>query len=286
MRSIRDIAVHPATQPPKHIPIPVAVVSAKKTRSTKNIYIDGSNQEPKVRRPKIIYKTSDPSPDSRSKILKLKNVGLNKALLIIGNGPSINEVDFTSIKSIPNIHTLSINKPDPRLWPTNYWAFFDTSQVRRHKNLWDSYDGIIFNSTAIKNQKPSSMQFKNIGGKGFNLDPSQGIYIGRSSVYAAMQIAIWMNYLEIFIFGCDMNPAGINGVLHFYGDNPDVNPVVRKNRFKNEAEYYDLAAETLDEPLRKRIYFCSTYNHWSFVRRFNSLDHKEAVDYIVNKYQQ
>jgi hypothetical protein len=83
------------------------------------------------------------------------------------------------------------------------------------------------------------MQFKNIGGKGFNLDPSQGIYIGRSSVYAAMQIAIWMNYQEIFIFGCDMNPAGINGVLHFYGDNPDVNPVVRKNRFKNEAEYYD-----------------------------------------------
>lgn len=78
-----------------------------------------------------------------------------------------------------------------------------------------------------------------------------------------------------------MNPAGLNGQLHFYGTNPDVNPDVRKDRFQKEAEYYDYAADVLNEDERRKYTFCSSENPWDFVKRFNKMDHKIAVPVIV-----
>lgn len=225
------------------------------------------------------YVTNEATPESLPNIIKIQNKGLNRILCIIGNGPSISEVPLEQLKSM-DVDILSINHPDPRLWPTKYWAFFDTSQIRRHEALWASYDGIIFNSTAIKRQKHNSMQFKNLPGKNFSFNLKEGLNIGRSSVYAAMQIALWMNYKSIYIFGVDMNPAGINGKLHYYGDNPDVDPKVRASRFGKEAEYYEDAAERMSEEDRKRFFFCSSYNNWPFASRFNKLNHLTAISKI------
>lgn len=225
------------------------------------------------------YVTADISADSIYNIIKTQNIGLNRVLCIIGNGPSISEVPLEQLKAL-DVDVLSINHPDPRVWPTKYWAFFDTSQIRRHENLWNGYEGIIFNSTAIKKQKPNSMQFKNIPGKNFSFNLKEGLNIGRSSVYASMQIALWMNYKAIFIFGVDMNPAGINGKLHYYGDNPDVDPKVRASRFAKEAEFYSIAADKMSEQDRKRFYFCSDYNNWPFVEKYNKLHHRTAINSI------
>ena len=231
----------------------------------------------------VKYITRDVTADSINKIKQLKKHGSNKILVIIGNGPSINEMQLEKLVGHDNIHTMSINKPDQRVWPTTFWAFFDNSQLTRNIDLWNGYNGFIFNSTAIKKQKATSLQIKNTNGKGFSRDLSKGFYIGRSSVYAAMQIGMWMNYKHIYIIGCDMNPSGLNGKLHFYGVNPDVNPDVRKERFKKEAEYYDHAADVLTEQERKLFTFCSSENNWDFVNRYNKLDHKVTVDAILSK---
>ena len=227
------------------------------------------------------YKFREAPPESLAKIREIRGKGRHKILIIIGNGPSISEVPLGIFKNIDKIDTLSINKPDPRIWPTSYWAFFDVSQMRRHEALHNNYNGYIFNSTAIKKQKAKSMMFKNIGGQGFSKDLVKGIHIGRSSVYASMQIALWMEYEHVYIFGCDMNPAGINGKLHFYGNNPDVEPTIRANRFKKEAEYYTKAVKVLTESERKRFTFCSEYNPWEFVNDYCSLSHKSAPDIIL-----
>jgi hypothetical protein len=117
-------------------------------------------------------------------------------------------------------------------------------------------------------------------GEGFSRDIVKGLHIGRSSVYASMQIALWMNYDHTFIFGCDMNPDGVNGQLHFYGVNPDVNPKNRADRFQLEAKYYESAAKVLTLEERSRFTFCSDYNPWSFVSEFNQASHKD-VDNIL-----
>lgn len=238
--------------------------------------------KPNKRKTEVKYSTRDITQNSLDKINKLTNIGKNRILIIIGNGPSILEIPLQKLRNISNIDILSINKPDTRLWPTRYWAFFDRSQLKRHQDLWSGYEGILLNSTSIKEQKANSMQFKNLGGNGFSKNMAKGLYIGRSSVYASMQIAYWMNYNKIFIFGCDMAPEGINGMLHFYGVNPDVEPRLRAQRFANEAESYNVAAAALNNDERARYYFCSDYNKWPFVDQFNKLTQNESIDYILN----
>lgn len=238
------------------------------------------------RRKQVKYITANVSADSIAKINTIRRKGVGKLLVIVGNGPSINECDLQKLRNVDKIDTMSINKPDERLWPTTYWCFFDGSQMKRHENLWTNYSGNIFNSIAIKKQKSTSMQIKNLHGKGFSRDLAKGLYIGRSSVYAAMQIALWLSYEHVYIFGCDMNPDGLNGKLHFYGDNPDVEPQIRKNRFKDEAAHYDNAATILSPEERKRYTFCTEYNPWSFVKEFQQMSHKTVIDHILGHAEQ
>lgn len=237
-------------------------------------------RELKTKKTNIQYVTREASPESLIKIRGIQNKGLGRILAIIGNGPSIAEVPLEKLKNLSHVDILSINSPDSRVWPTSHWAFFDRSQLRRHESLWNSYNGILFNSTAIKEQLPNSMQFKNLSGVGFSRDMIKGLYIGRSSVFASMQIAMWMNYNHIYIFGCDMNPDGLDGKLHFYGVNPDVAPNLRGQRFEKEAKSYDFAADNLDDSERAKFTFCTEYNPWQFVDKFNRMNHKIAVDYI------
>ena len=268
----KPIAIKQVTQAEPIKPANTAV-----SRAVKRNKVNQVNRKSQVR-----YVSRDIDNDSLAKIKQLRNSGKNRILLIIGNGPSINEVDLAALRKCPNVDTLSINKPDQRIWPTTYWAFFDMSQLRRHEDLWNNYSGIIFNSTAIKRQKEKGLQVKNLGGKGFSRDLVKGLHIGRSSVYAAMQIGLWMNYEHVYIFGCDMNPDGLDGKLHFYGTNPDVKPEIRKDRFKKEAEYYDFAADMLSNEDRSKYTFCSSENKWPFVSRYNKLDHKLATPHIID----
>lgn len=233
-----------------------------------------------VKRQKTVqYLQLAASLDSLPRMQRLRDIGRGRSLIIIANGPSILEVELGKLRNQPNIDTLSINRPDERIWPTTYWSFFDQSQLTRNIDLWNGYQGIIFNSTSIKKQNEKSIQFMNIH-EGFSLDLTKGLQIGRSSVYASMQIALWMNYDRVFIFGCDM--CRVNDKLHFYGTNPDVKPDIRVDRFKGEAEFYDRAAAVLGDDA-KRFYFCSSYNKWPFVDKYSQLDHTTAVEFILNQ---
>lgn len=262
------------------------IIESNKRQANKSVANSDikKNNPKKPNKPKVKYTTRDITPDSLSKIRQLKNIGRNKILVMVGNGPTVGQVDLNKIRGMEKIDIMSINKPDPRIWPTTYWSFFDLSQLRRNEDLWNDYSGIIINSTGIKRQKENSLQIKNLGGKGFSRDLTKGLHIGRSSVFASMQIAAWLGYEKIYIFGCDMDPAGLNGQLHFYGVNPDVPPNIRKERFVKEAEFYDYAADILNEEERKKFYFCSAVNPWSFVNKFNKLDHISAIEHITKCY--
>lgn len=249
--------------------------------------IISKRSEPHKRGVSVRYSSKEVTELDKKKIRELRGIGRGRKLLIIGNGPSINEVDFSKILKSEIIDIMSINKPSNVLWPTKYWLFCDTTQYLRHKDLWQSYEGIIFNTTAIKERKKNSLQIKNIGGSGFSKDLTSGFYVTRSSVYAAMQVALWMDYDNIYIFGCDMTAITINGeqVVHFYeksqGPNPDVKPTNRIGRFDSEAKHYDFASTILSESDRNRFTFCSSYNKYKFIEKFNRLDHKSAPELIL-----
>lgn len=234
------------------------------------------------KKPTVQYRTHEPMPGSPAKIRAIQASGRGKILVIVANGPSINEVPLDKLVGIPRLETMSINSPDPRIWPTTHWAFFDLSQYRRHEKLWVNYEGYMFNSVSIRQQKNKSMQFRNKAGHGWSRNLVENIFIGRSSVYAAMQIAQWMSFDHTYIFGVDMNPKGLDGKLHFYGINPDVEPKLRAQRFEAESKFYEHAAEVLTEVERSKFTFCSRgINPWPFIDKFQSCTHQEAVDIIL-----
>ncbi len=279
--NLRDLK-RQIVQPPKPISTPVvpAAPSAIPIAAVARQKLIKARRTAK-KKTDVRYVSREVSAESTARIATLRNAGKGKLLVIVGNGPSISEAQLELLRGHTAIQTLTVNKPDARIWPTDYWAFFDSSQFRRNEDLWNGYTGYIFNSTAIKRQKSSSMQFRNVAGKGWSRDLLKELHIGRSSVYASMQIGSWMGHEHIYIFGCDMDPQGLNGRLHFYGQNPDVPEEKRKERFAKEAAFYDHAADQMTTDERLKFTFCSAYNNWPFVEKFDRLDHREAVNHIL-----
>lgn len=215
----------------------------------------------------------------RMAIMRLKDIGVGKILIILANGPSINEIAVEELNNKGNIDLMCINKPNQKVWPTKYWSFCDQSQYTRNQGAWDSYTGTLINATAVRTRHRNQVLIKNLSGTGFSKDLVKGYYIGRSTTYASMQLALWMNYDKIYIFGCDM--GAVNGKLHFYGQNPDVNNDHRVERFKQEAESFTHAAQVLSNEDRQRFVFCSNYNKFKFVDSFQRMDHTQAVQLIL-----
>jgi hypothetical protein len=215
----------------------------------------------------------------KDQVLKLKDCGLGRFLVILACGPSIEYAKIEEFKGHPKIDVMTINKPNRRLWPTKYWAFCDQSQYKRNMEDFNRYNGLLINASSVKVEKNhGQVLIRNIRGKGFSLNLLEGFYIGRSTTYANMQTALWMNYEKIFIFGMDM--ARVNGKLHIYGVNPDVREDIREKRFADEANNYEYAAGYLTKAQRKRYYFCSRHNPWPFIEKFNKMDETTAVGEI------
>lgn len=216
----------------------------------------------------------------RDNILHLKGVGHGRILVILACGPSINEIPIEKLKDNPKIDLMCINKPNSRVWPTKYWAFCDQTQYTHNLSYWEGYTGTLINASSVRARHRGQILIRNVSGPGFSKDLVKGFHIGRSTTYANMQTALWMDYPKVYIFGCDM--AAVNGALHYYGQNPDVGNSNRIERFKQEAESYEYAAKTLGQEERNRFTFCSNYNQFNFINSFQRLDHTTAIDTILD----
>jgi hypothetical protein len=216
-------------------------------------------------------------------VTDLKNSGIGKILIMVACGPSIMEVDLPKLIDHPLVDFMSINKPDPRRGTTKYWVFCDQSQYTRNREVFDKYTGTLINAWSVRARHPNQVLIRNRSGKGFSKNLSQGYFIGRSTTFANMQTAFWMNYDKVYIFGCDMCKPPNSESLHFYGRNQDVEPAVRAKRFAKEAEHYLNGSKQMTAEERAKFVFCSEYNPWPFVNEFSKMDHRVAVDHILGE---
>lgn len=275
--AVKNIKIEKSIQPPVK-----RQVSREANRSrpfgprTKNV-LSKPNKISKINK---LSETSVKDSFNSEAILSLKNKGIGKILVMIACGPSVKEVsDLINLKGHPKIFTMTINKPQPPLWPTDAWAFCDHSQYNRNKNEFDNYKGLLINSSSIKVRKPNQTLIRAKQGRGFSFDLTNGFYIGRSTTYTNMQTALYMGFEKVFLFGVDMCEVG--GKLWSYGVNPDVSAKNRIQRFNLEAEHYQYAANALQEHIRKKFYFCTTYNPFPFIKEFNRRDQKTVVPEIL-----
>jgi hypothetical protein len=243
----------------------------------------GARAQPSVYRSSPLRRKKDAEMGLyRKKVENLKDCGIGRYLVMVACGPSTLEVELEKLKGHNKIDLMSINKPEPRLHPTKYWVFCDQSQYMRNKNLFENYEGTIINAWSVRARHKNQILIKNRSGKGFSKNLLQGYYIGRSTTFANMQLALWMNYDKVFIFGCDMCQPPNAKSLHSYGTNPDVDPKIRVKRFQKEADHYEAGAKQMNPLERKKFVFCSAYNPWAFVNKFEKMDHRGAVEHILD----
>lgn len=256
---------------------------AKSTNSIRNIIKPPSKPITRTPQPTRALPPKRPAKqisDQELKIPTILNIGTDRTLIIVAAGPSVKEVDFTPLLNLPKVDFMCVNKPYKPVWPSKFWSFCDHSQYDRNKEEFFAFNGTVLNSINVTARRRNQVIFRTRPGNGFSLDSQLigGYHVGKSSTYASMQIANYMNYPRVYIFGVDMTE--VNGQLHHYGQNPDVDNERRKTRFKSEAEYYMWAGTHLSDSVRNRFTFCSSYNPWPFLKYFKNLDHKFAVDII------
>ena len=223
----------------------------------------------------------DKKPVLHQVLESVKKSGVGKILVIIANGPSKAEADLQKLLKNPHIDLMTVNEPDLRVWPTKYWIYCDLVKHRRVIDYWEKYDGILFNPRSITDHKLNTGTFQALSGSGFSLDVHNGVYIGNSSTYAAMQVAEWMGYDDVYIFGCDMGV--VDGKLYEWGSNPDVVDNVRVSRFDGEAKSYQWLVDN-NAVLARKFCICSLYNKYKFVAGMRRLDQKLAVDHILSSF--
>lgn len=251
-------------------------------------FIVGLKKNPQVipnNQSKLGQKRNNLPPNNvyTQRINNLLNSASGRILIMVACGPSVNEVDFSPLFDKDKIDFMIINKPLDKIPKHKYWCFCDDSQYKRNIEYYNSYNGSIMTSVGVKAGKSNHIKINAFKGVGWSNNLAEGMYIGRSSTYSFMQMATWMNYDKVFIFGCDM--SAVNGQLHHYGVNPDVQPDIRASRFQFEAKSYAHAGEKLSKEVRNKFYFCSSYNKFGFIEKFNRLDHLKAVEYILSILQ-
>lgn len=250
----------------------VAIPPAKFASTTAGSSSNLSNQKP----------VSAPAgwPPKGSKPAKeLCNKGKAKILVIVANGPTHKEADLAKLKGHNTIDLMTINKPDDRIWPTDYWLFCDPALQSRHDQYWQNYTGITINTRQVAEVKSNNVKLQTIAERSFSSDLEAGVHIGRTSTYVGLQVAMYMNYAKVFVFGCDM--SRVNGLLYPWGENPDARSDLREQRFAKEALSFQHFADNSTAEQRNKIVFCSLENPWPFVQQFNTMDHREAVDNIL-----
>lgn len=252
--------------------VPPKIVEQRKIQQVVKTVKNGKNRI--IRLNKKIVKD-----DNYRKLQELKDCGKERILVMIACGPSVLENDFSVLNNVDKIDIMVINKPLQQVWQPKYWAFCDQSQYRRNESEFHRYGGLLINSSAVLARKPNQVTIKAKATTGVSRNIHEGYVIGRSSVYANMQTAMWMGYDKVFIFGVDM--CAVGGKLHHYGVNPDVPEDKRKERFEGEAKNYGIMASKLPDEIRNRFYFCSSYNPWGFTQKFNKWDHKGALERIL-----
>lgn len=149
------------------------------------------------------------------RLIKFKDIHKGERCFIIGNGPSLRMEDLDTLYDYNEIcfgvNRIYLSYPNTK-WRPNYYVAVDTLIVQNDRQKIQSMEGTKFIRHFYKMdniwKKESEYEFCGLtarpGEPKFSLDIVDGIYIGNTVVYDAIQIAVYMGFEEIYLLGVDM----------------------------------------------------------------------------------
>lgn len=149
-------------------------------------------------------------------LFKLKDIYKGKTCLILGNGPSLKDVD-TNIFS--NYITFGSNgiflKYTPDMYITISKDFYKNYKIEiknlkvKHKFIDSSLTDIVCNeTTSLKCLYPIYSQLFKYDFPvpiSFSKRPDKFLFLGGTVIFAQIQLAVWMGFSEIILLGVDHN---------------------------------------------------------------------------------
>lgn len=145
----------------------------------------------------------------RGELEKLKDAARGQAVLVVGNGPSLNR---TPLDEFSGVRSIGMNKIDllyKRVdWRPDFVCCINNLVARQHapemlsanKNVFFSWKNRMFMD---RGSRERSCFFVERSGRPFSTDPTDYIATGPTVTYTALQFAYWMGADPVIIFGCD-----------------------------------------------------------------------------------
>lgn len=155
------------------------------------------------------------------KLKKYKNIHENKKCFIIGTGPSLTLKDINNLKGQYCIGANTLYKLYSQTdWRATYYCIIDPATYSNISLEVKKYHrtSLFIAGNRIKDKDPDINKFslecssfykipysKYFKSCSFGNDLSKEIYDGASVIYAAIQIAVYMGFREIYLLGVDCN---------------------------------------------------------------------------------
>lgn len=211
----------------------------------------------------------------RTDLEKLHGIKSGRHLVIFAAGPSAKRAPIDKLAKL-DVDFAVINRPVNGITP-NFFCAYDSVVIHDNIEYLKSFTGVIIGGTQVHFPGKEIWTFDNVGHNTFCLLASNGVCLGKSTTYAALQIFLFLGYEKICVYGLDMTADKSGELYHNSRGNKFVPYDERLKRFQNsELKYYDNLPK-LPEHLRERFYFVSDINPWPF---FEQMPHSRDMNTV------
>lgn len=179
------------------------------------------------------------------KIEAYKGRHKGKRLFILASGPSLSDHDLTQLD---RRITMGLNR-SALVYPNTYYhCVMDQRLFELHGDLLHQTRQLF-----TVEGRPFGIQLKNLAAEGFSWDLTEGIHTGYTIAYLALQLAVYMEFSEVFFLGLDLKHQGRN--THFFGRD-EVSANHEDTEFPKMLRMLSYAAKILEDRSIK-VYNCS-----------------------------
>lgn len=130
-------------------------------------------------------------------------------MLVVGNGPSLNETPLNDFSSIPSIGMNKIDLIYPRtIWRPEFVVCANNLVAKQHQDVFAASGIPTFLAWKarwlLSGENRKKLQFFNMTlSNAFSTDPSKGFGSSATVTYIALQMAYWMGADPVILLGVD-----------------------------------------------------------------------------------
>lgn len=144
---------------------------------------------------------------------KFKNIEYGKRCFIIGNAPSLRYEDLNTLKElgevcfgVNRIYRAFVNTT----WRPKYYVAVDSIICKNDHDIIENIESTKFIRhffTEVDWKSENVNQFRGISSDNVNFSKNieNGVYIGNTVIYDALQIAYYMGFKKIYLLGVDLD---------------------------------------------------------------------------------